>query len=159
MAYQCFSDKPLLTLFSSSLWVQSVLKVNAVGVAVSLKNYCFGLVLCTYFWALVSYKAHFRVYQHKFCQTKCLGFSVSMQAQLKCCTYFENLRIPFRNISITIDFFGIVVIYAQAMSVLPHSRLRGRSLDPKSNSLYMRKQCMRAHTYGLRRVSPHDPIF
>jgi len=44
------------------------------------------------------------------------------------------------------------------MSVWKHRRLRGSSLDPKSISGYMRKQCMCFHTDGLRRVSPHDPI-
>ena len=49
-------------------------------------------------------------------------------------------------------------VYLQAMYVDTHTRLRERTLAPYSLLSYMRKQCMCAHTYGLRRVSPHDPM-
>ena len=58
VAYQCLSDKPLLTLFSSSFRPAILIKVNAGRVALSLENYFFGLICRVIFRVHIAHEAY-----------------------------------------------------------------------------------------------------
>ena len=83
MAYQCLSDKPLLTLFFSSLSPVALLNVNAGEVALSLENRFFRLVCRTFFGVCKSSKAYVCVLPTVLLSLSALIFQLKSKCNLK----------------------------------------------------------------------------